>query len=473
MVKEYPLYIGNTPVISDAKRTIRCPYDQSEVGIVSIASKENIEEAISRAVNVFKSTRKLPSYKRANILDSIRVELENRREELAQTLALECGKNINLARGEVSRACQTFSIASEEAKRLEGEYFPLDATTNGENREALVRYFPIGPVLGITPFNFPLNLVAHKVAPALAVGNPIIIKPSSLAPISAILLGGIASHYVPDGMLSILPCKGKDIEQAVKDARLKMVSFTGSPPVGWRLKEICGKKKICLELGGNAGLIVDKDCNLNYAVDRSIVGAFSYAGQICIHTQRIYAHQNVYQRFIENFVQQAKSIKSGHPLDEDAFLNPMITEEEAIRAENWVREALNTGAKVLCGGVRKGSMFFPTVLTDTSPEMKVEKKEVFAPIVTIKPFSDFEDAVAMVNDSVYGLQTGIFSCNIEHIMYAFENLEVGGVIVNDIPTFRVDQMPYGGVKNSGFGREGVRYTMREMAEMRLMVVSKS
>jgi glyceraldehyde-3-phosphate dehydrogenase (NADP+) len=473
MVKEYPLYIGNTAITTKIKRTIRCPYDRSEVGAVSIASKEDIEEAVSKAVNVFKSARNMPSYKRANILDSIGAELDNRREELAQTLALECGKNINLARGEVGRAYQTFSIASEEAKRLEGEYFPLDATLNGESRHALVRCFPIGPVLGITPFNFPLNLVAHKVAPALAVGNPIIIKPSSLAPISALLLGEIASHYLPDGMLSVLPCNGKDIESAVKDERLKMVSFTGSPPVGWRLKEICGKKKICLELGGNAGMIVDKDCNLKYAVDRSIVGAFSYAGQVCIHTQRIYVHKDIYQKFVEDFVQRVKGIKSGHPLDEDAFLNSMITEEEAIRAENWVKEALASGTKILCGGTRSRSMFSPTVLVNTSPDMKVEKNEVFAPIVTIKPFSNFEDAVRMVDDSVYGLQAGIFSRNIEHIMYAFENLEVGGVIVNDIPAFRVDQMPYGGVKNSGFGREGVRYAMREMAEMRLMVVSRS
>lgn len=472
MTKEYPLYIGNSPLTTSTKLTIRCPYDQHEVGIVSVAGKQQIEDAISKAETVFKSTRSMPSYKRADILNSIKLELYKRREELAQTLALECGKNINLARREVARACQTFAIASEESKRIEGEYFPLDAAPNGENRQALVKYFPIGPVLGITPFNFPLNLVAHKVAPALAVGNPIIIKPSSLAPISALLLGEIASHYVPDGMLSVLPCKGKDIESAIKDERLKMVSFTGSPSVGWRLKGICGKKKICLELGGNAGLIVDKDCNLQHAIERAIVGAFSYAGQVCIHTQRIYVHTDIYQDFIEGFVRQAKDIKSGHPLAEDAFLNPMITEQEAIRAENWVKEAVDMGAQILSGGERDGSMFAATVLANTSPEMKVEQREVFAPIVTIKPFSNFENAVAMVNDSVYGLQAGIFSRNIEHIMYAFENLEVGGVIVNDIPTFRVDQMPYGGVKNSGFGREGVRYAMREMSEMRLMVLSK-
>jgi len=346
----------------------------------------------------------------------------------------------------------------------------FDSTKKGEGKSALVKRFPIGPILGITPFNFPLNLVAHKVAPALAVGSPIIIKPSSLAPISALLLAEIVTKYVPDGMLSVCPCSGLEIELAVKDPRIKMISFTGSPPVGWRLKAICGKKKICLELGRNAGLIIDKDCDITDAISKAIIGSFAYAGQMCIHTQRIYVHEKIYVSFVSKFIEKVKALKSGNPLDENVFLNSMITEEEAIRAENWVNEAVDSGAKILCGGNRKGNNLQATVLTDTTPDMKVEAKEIFAPVVAINSFKDFKDAVEMVNNTIYGLQAGVFSNNMKNIFYAFENLEVGGIIINDVPTFRVDQMPYGGIKNSGFGREGVRYAMEEMTEMKLMVI---
>ncbi len=470
MEKEYPFYSGNKTISNSEKFEVRCPFDKTIIGVVNKASQEHINSAVEKAEQIFKISRKLPSYKKADALRNIAKEIQEKSEELAKTLALECGKNINFARSEVQRAFQTFTIASEECKRIEGEFFSLDSVKNGEYKSALVKRFPIGPILGITPFNFPLNLVAHKVAPALAVGNPIIIKPSSLAPISALNLAEIATKYIPDGMFSVLPCAGSDIENAVRDSRIKMISFTGSPPIGWRLKEICGKKRICLELGGNAGLIIDKDCDIEDAISKAIIGGFAYAGQVCIHTQRIYVHEKIYVNFVSKFIEKVKVIKSGNPLDENVFLNPMITEEEAIRTEKWVNEAIDAGAKILCGGKRKDSNFQATVLTDTTPEMKVEAKEVFAPVVTINSFNAFEDAVAMVNNSIYGLQAGVFTNSMKNIFYAFDNLDVGGVIINNVPTFRVDQMPYGGIKNSGFGREGVKYTIEEMTEMKLMVL---
>jgi len=470
MRREYPLYIGNTAVKTKEKKEIRCPHDNTPVGTVYIANETHIKQAIKKAVNCFEITRNMPAYERSEILLSIAKEIENASESLAETLALECGKNIIFARGEVQRAIQTFTLAAEEAKRIDGEFFGLDSVPKGAHAHALVKHFPIGPILGITPFNFPLNLVAHKVAPALAVGNPIIIKPSSLAPISALNLAEIVTKYVPDGMLSVLPCSGPSIMSAVKSEDIKMISFTGSPPVGWKLKDQCGKKRICLELGGNSGLIIDEYADLNDALEKSIIGGFAYAGQVCIHTQRILVYDSIFEEFKKKFVEKTKNIKLGHPLNEKAFLNCMISEQEAIRAENWIKEAVEQGAEILCGCKREGTKLEATILTKTKPDMKVEKNEVFAPVVTLTPFMEFERAVEMVNDSEYGLQAGVFTNNLMHIKYAFKELEVGGVIINNTPTFRVDQMPYGGVKNSGFGREGVRYSIEKMTELKLLVI---
>ncbi len=470
MRREYPLYIGNTAVKTQEKKEIRCPHDNTPVGTVYIANETHIKQAIKKAVNCFEITRNMPAYERSEILFSIAKDIQNNAESLAETLALECGKNITFARGEVQRAIQTFTLAAEEAKRIDGEFFGLDSVPKGAHAHALVKRFPIGPILGITPFNFPINLVAHKVAPALAVGNPIIIKPSSLAPISALNLAEIIINYVPDGMLSVLPCSGPSIMSAVKSEDIKMISFTGSPNVGWKLKNQCGKKRICLELGGNSGLIIDEDANLPDALDKSIIGGFAYAGQVCIHTQRFFIHDSIFEEFKTKFVEKTKRIKLGHPLDEEAFLNCMISEQEAIRAENWIQEAVEQGAEILCGGKREGTKLEATILTNTKPDMKVEKNEVFAPVVTLTPYKDFEQAVEMVNNSVYGLQAGVFTNNLMHIKHAFKELQVGGVIINNTPTFRVDQMPYGGVKNSGFGREGVRYSIEKMTELKLLVI---
>jgi len=470
MQKQYPLFIGNTKVKTKEKRTISCPHDKIPVGIVCIANDTHIDQAIKKAVKCFETSKDMPAYERSDILFSIAKDIENTKDVLAETLALECAKNITFARGEVKRAIQTFTLAAEEAKRIDGDFFGLDSVPKGAHTHALVKRFPIGSVLGITPFNFPLNLVAHKVAPALAVGNPIIMKPSSLAPISALNLAEIIIKYVPDGMLSVLPCSGPSIMSAVKNEDIKMISFTGSPAVGWKLKDQCGKKRICLELGGNAGLIIDEDADIEDAVNKSIIGGFAYAGQVCIHTQRFYVHNSIFKEFLNMFLVKTKEIKLGHPLDEEAFLNCMISEQEAIRAESWIQEAVQQGAEILCGGKRDGAKLEATILTKTKQDMKVEKNEVFAPVVTLTPFDDFEKAVGMVNNSLYGLQAGVFSNNLKHIKYAFKNLEVGGVIINNTPTFRVDQMPYGGVKNSGFGREGVRYSIEEMTELKLLVI---
>ena len=470
MNKEYPLYIGNTAVKTKEIKVITCPHDNSTVGTVYIANDTHITQAIKKAVKCFETSKNIPAYERSRILFLIAKDIENTSEYLAETLALECGKNITFARVEVQRAIQTFTLAAEEAKRIDGEFFGLDGVPKGAHAHALVKRFPIGPILGITPFNFPLNLVAHKVAPALAVGNPIIIKPSSLAPLSALNLAEIVTKYVPDGMLSVLPCSGPSIMHAVKSEDIKMISFTGSPAVGWKLKDQCGKKKICLELGGNAGVIIDEDADIQDAVEKSIIGGFAYAGQVCIHTQRFFIHDSIFEEFKNKFIEKTKTIALGHPLDEKAFLNCMISEQEAIRAENWVQEALTQGTEILCGGKRDGTKLEATILTNTKPEMKVEKNEIFAPVVTLTPYNKFEDAVNMVNNSAYGLQGGVFTNNLKHVKYAFNELEVGGVLINNTPTFRVDQMPYGGVKNSGFGREGVRYSIEEMTELKLLVI---
>ncbi len=470
MNKEYPIYIGNELVKTKEKKVITCPHDNTPVGTVYVANDTHIVHAIKKAVRCFEISKKMPAYERSEILSSIAKDIEIKADLMTETLALECGKNITFARGEVKRAVQTFTLAAEEAKRINGEFFGLDSVPKGAHTHALVKRFPIGPVLGITPFNFPLNLVAHKVAPALAVGNPIIIKPSSLAPLSALNLAEIVTKYVPDGMLSVLPCSGPTIMSAVKSDDIKMISFTGSPAVGWKLKEQCEKKRICLELGGNAGIIIDEDADIQDAVEKSIIGGFAYAGQVCIHTQRFFIHESQFEEFKNQFVEKAKEIKLGHPLDEQVFLNCMISEQEAIRAENWIKEAVEYGAKILCGGRRDGTKMDATILINTNPAMKVEKDEVFAPVVTLTPFNVFDDAVEMVNNSSYGLQAGAFTNNLRHIKFAFKELEVGGVIINNTPTFRVDQMPYGGVKNSGFGREGVRYSIEEMTELKLLVI---
>lgn len=474
MAKEYGLLINGERRKSSTKEDIKNPYNSETIAHVYFAEERDLEDAVISSQKAFDITRKLPAYKRAEILQNIVKGLEQRKEELAKTITLEAGKPIADSRVEVNRAINTFQIASEEAKRIEGEVIPLDLLPGSENRFGIAKRFPIGPILGITPFNFPLNLVAHKVAPAIASGNTIILKPAPKTPVTALLLGEIINEAgLPAGGLNIVPCFNIMAEKLVADERIKKLSFTGSAAVGFKLKAMAGMKKITLELGGNAGVIIHPDADIDFAAKRCAVGAFSFAGQICISVQRIYAQKNIYDGFLEKFLAHVKNLKMGDPMDESTNIGPMIDEKASGRTEVWIKEAVQDGAKILAGGKRNGNFFEPTVLTNTKPSMKVRGEEVFAPLVAVEKYERFEDAVSMVNNSLYGLQAGIFTRDIKNILFAYNELEVGGVIVNDIPTYRIDHMPYGGVKMSGFGREGVRYAMEEMTELKLLVINSA
>jgi glyceraldehyde-3-phosphate dehydrogenase (NADP+) len=415
----------------------------------------------------------MPSYQKQEILSGIASKLQSEREHLASILAQEAGKPIKYALGEVDRAIQTFLVAAEESKRLPSEYLSLDWTPTGEGKEGLVKYFPVGIVSGISPFNFPLNLAVHKIAPAIAAGCPIILKPARSTPLSTLELARIAySTSLPKGALSILPMDRVAGNQLVTDPRFKLLTFTGSPQVGWKMKEMAGKKKVVLELGGNAGVIITKTANIDKALLKCIGGAFAYSGQVCIHTQRIYIHETIFETFTERMADQTRKLKIGDPLDPSTDISAMIDEENALRVEEWANEAINGGARIIAGGKRKGSIFEPTIITNTRSDMKVCSHEVFGPVVVVEPYSHFEEAIDAVNDSQFGLQAGVFTNQIDEEIFAFNNLKVGGVIINDVPTFRVDHMPYGGVKESGLGREGVKYAIHEMMESRLLIRGK-
>ena len=450
---------------------VRSPYDQSVIGQTYEATKADLEAAMAAAVRQFEITRRMPAYQRAHILRSVSHEISTRREEFSQSISAEAGKPIKTARAETDRAVFTFEIAAEEAQRVGGEYLPLDLMASAAGRWGMVRRYPAGPVAAITPFNFPLNLVAHKVAPAIAAGCTVVLKPAPQTPLTALLLAEVISGAGwPAGALNVRPMSNDVAARLISDDRLKILSFTGSSAVGWRLKQQAGKKRVLLELGGNAGVIVHSDADLDYAADRC-VAAYSYAGQSCISAQRILVERSVFDTFVSKFVERAKKLRLGDPADEHTDIGPLIREDDAKRAEAWVQEAVSAGARLLCGGHRKGSLFEATVLTNTRPEMKVNCEEVFAPVKTVEPYGDFEEALARINASPYGLQTGIFTRDARLIFRAYDVLEVGGVVVGDVSTFRIDHMPYGGVKDSGLGREGLRYAIEEMTEPRLLVMN--
>jgi acyl-CoA reductase-like NAD-dependent aldehyde dehydrogenase len=451
---------------------IRNPYNGEILAEVCLAGEDEIEEAIRAAVTAFAAGRRLPSHKRAAALQRTAEDLTHRHEEFARCLSAESGKPITDARREVGRAISTFTIAAEEAKRIPGEVVPLDISPGTDRHVGFVRRFPIGPVLGITPFNFPLNLVAHKVAPALAVGNPIVLKPAPQTPLTSLLLGEVLSGLdLPQGMFSIVPCTNAVAERMVGDERFAMLSFTGSAPVGWKLKSKAGKKRVVLELGGNAGVIVEPDADLDHAAERCAIGGYGYSGQTCISVQRIYVHESVYKSFLDGLLKRVRTLKAGNPQDESTTLGPLIDEGAAKRVESWIQEAVAGGAKLQLGGKRQGSVVEATVLTDVRSEMKVSSEEAFGPLVNVSPYRTFEEAIAALNDSPYGLQAGVFTRDINKAFKAYEDIEAGAVLINEIPTFRADQMPYGGVKNSGLGREGVRYTIEEMTERKLLVLN--
>jgi acyl-CoA reductase-like NAD-dependent aldehyde dehydrogenase len=451
---------------------IRSPYDGSPLAMVMQATADHAERAIQSAVQAFGSTRRLPAFERQRVLRSIAQYISAHKEEFARTMAQEAGKPIKAARTEVERAVFTFTIAAEETTRIPGEYLSLDWQQFTSGRWGIVRRFPLGPIAGITPFNFPLNLVAHKVAPAIAAGCPIILKPAPQTPLTSFLLAeAVEQAGLPDGAFNVLPLSNEDAGLLVTDDRIKMISFTGSAPVGWDIKRRAGKKKVVLELGGNAGVIVHGDTDLAWAADRCVTGGFSYAGQTCISVQRILVERSVFKKFTDLLLEGVSRLRVGDPMDESTDLGPLIRESDAIRAAHWVQEALQDGATLLCGGKREGSILEPTVLTGTRPDMKVNCQEIFAPVVTIESYDDFSMALRRINESPYGLQAGVFTRDANRIFQAYDELEVGGVIAGDVPSFRIDHMPYGGVKDSGLGREGLRYAIEEMTEPKLLVMN--
>ncbi len=469
---DFPFIIGSKKRTSINKSTVINPYNDEPVAEIFLATESDIEEAIKTSHEAFSVTKNLPSYKRAEILERISENLSNRKTELAKLMTAESGKPITFSLSEIDRAIFTFKYASEEAKRIFGETIPLDLASHSEGRFGITKRFPIGPVLAITPFNFPLNLVAHKIAPAIAAGNSIVVKPAPQAPLLAIILGEIvlASGALP-GMVNVITCSNDLAEKMVRDDRFKMLSFTGSANVGWYLKSIAGNKKVTLELGGNAGVIVDSLADFEFAIKRIVLGSFGQAGQSCIKVQRIYIDENNFDDFRIKFVNATKKVVYGDPMNPDTLVGPVIDETAALRIDNWITEGVNQGAKLLSGGKRNGLVFEPTILSDVKSDMKIFCEEIFGPVVTLHSFSDIKIAVREVNNTRYGLQTGIFSNNFSNIFYAFKNLDVGGLIVNDVPTYRIDNMPYGGIKDSGLGREGLKYAINDMTEEKLMVLN--
>ena len=453
---------------------VRSPWDQGLIGKVTLATRADAREAVNHAVASLRRTRALPRWKRREILEDIAAALIEQKDRFAQLIVAEAGKPIRLARAEVDRAVLTFKTAAEEAGRLGGETIPLDLTEGNENRWGLVQRFPVGPVLAITPFNFPLNLVAHKAAPAIAAGCPILIKPSPQTPFTALALGEvILKAGWPEEALAVLPLKNADTAWlAEKEDRIKLVSFTGSAKVGWELKAHSGRKRVLLELGGNAALIIHGDYrDLDAAAERTAHAAFGYAGQSCISVQRIFVDKSIFQTFIWKLVEIAGKLVSGDPKSEATEVGPLVRPGEADRIESWIKEAVDGGARLISGGERVGSVIAPAILTGSKAGMKIRDEEAFGPVVVVEPYVDFEQALAEVNHSRFGLQAGLLTRDAGRILTAYRELEVGALIVGDTPAWRLDPMPYGGVKDSGLGREGLRSAIEEMTEPRMLVMS--
>jgi len=471
-IRSFGFFLNGNWSSHGSEAVVKSPFDGSVLAVVSEAGGDDIETAIESAVQAFAVTRHMSSQQRASILRQIADAITDRREEFARTICQEAAKPIRTARIEVDRAINTFQIAAEESTRIYGEYIPLDTLESTAGRWGLLRRFPLGPVFAITPFNFPLNLVAHKIAPAIAAGCPIILKPAPQTPLSSLMLAEIIDNTSwPDGALAVMPLSNDAAGRLVADDRIRLLTFTGSAAVGWQLKSRAGKKRVTLELGGNAGVIVHSDADLSHAVQRCIAGGFSYGGQTCISVQRILVHQPVFDTFLQQLVQGVRKLKCGDPMQESTDVPPLIREQDAIRVAQWIEEAVQAGARLLCGGRRTGAMLEPAVLTGTVPNMRVNCEEVFGPVVTVESYETFEEALQSVNHSDYGLQAGLMTQDAILIQSAFDTLDVGGLIVGDVPSFRVDQMPYGGVKDSGLGREGLRYSIEDMTERKLLVMA--
>lgn len=470
-MKEYPYYLANRPETPNTDLEVTDKYTGEAAYRTPLADPAAIDRAISAAVDVAPALAERKAYERQADLNHCVRRFEERFDELAMTLCIEAGKAIKDARGETTRLIDTFRTAAEEAVRMTGETIPLDISARAADYSGMWKRVPIGPCSCISPFNFPLNLPAHKVAPAIACGCPFVLKPASSTPIGALMIGEVlAETELPAGAFSILPCRRDGADLFTTDDRFKLLSFTGSPSVGWDLKARAGKKKVVLELGGNAAVIIDADSDIDDAVSRTLIGAFCQSGQSCIGVQRILMHESIADRFRDELVAATKVLKTGDPKDEDTFIGPMISEKEAERLDSWIQSAASKGATVLCGGGRNGAILEATLLEDVATEEDIVCKEAFGPVAVLSTFSDFDAALDQVNDSVFGLQAGIFTRDIYKAHRAWDRLDVGGVVIGDVPSFRVDNMPYGGVKDSGMGREGIRFAMEHMTEIRLMVL---
>jgi acyl-CoA reductase-like NAD-dependent aldehyde dehydrogenase len=470
--KSYPYYLANQPQQPNADLPVMDKYSGKVATRVAVPDAQATEKAIAAAVKAVAPMRNFKPWARQAVLQHCAQRFTERRDELAEALCIEAGKPIKDSAGEVTRLIETFRIAADEAVRIHGETLNLELAGRLDGYHGYTKRVPLGPVSFITPFNFPLNLVAHKVAPAIAAGCPFVLKPAEKTPIGALIIGEVlAETDLPKGAFSILTLDGKHAAALVEDERFKLLSFTGGQ-IGWELKARAGRKKVVLELGGNAACIVDADQgpHLDRVVERLVFGAFYQSGQSCIGVQRIYAHADIYEALKKKLVAATKKLKAGDPKKKDVFLGPMIDEAAAARLHDWIVEAKKTGGRILCGGGRDGNMLEATLMENVPADAKANRNEAFGPFALLAPFKKFGDAIAMVNDSDYGLQAGIFTDSLEHAMRAWNELEQGGVIVNDVPSFRVDNMPYGGVKLSGLGREGVRYAIEDMTEVRLMVM---
>jgi len=472
MLREnYPYYLANRAVHANRDLVVVDKYTGQEATRVALADEAAIDRAIAAAVQAARPLRELKAYQRQAVLQHCVRRFSERAEELAESLCIEAGKPIRDSRGEVSRLIDTFRIAAEESVRMTGEVLTLDISERARDYTGMWKRVPIGPCSFISPFNFPLNLAAHKIAPALAVGCPFVLKPASLTPIGALTIGEVLAECdLPEGTFSILPCRRDGARLFTTDPRLRLLSFTGSPAVGWELKAQAGQKKVVLELGGNAACIIDESADLEDAVARVVLGAFYQSGQSCISVQRILVHAKLYDAFRERLLAATRALRSGDPKDPATFIGPMISDAEAERLAGWIAEAERAGARILCGGGRKGALLEPTLLEGVPRGLSLREEEAFGPVALLSRFEDFSAALDEVNDSQFGLQAGVFTRDLYHAQRAWDVLEVGGVLIGDAPSWRVDHMPYGGVKSSGLGREGIRWAMEDMTEIRLLVL---
>ncbi|MCK9541515.1 MAG: aldehyde dehydrogenase family protein [Novosphingobium sp.] len=470
----YPLYLNNKAIQPNTDLAVTDKFTGEVAFRTALATPDVIDEAIAGAVRAAGPMAALASYERRDVLDHCVRRFRERFDELAWALCVEAGKPIADSEGEVTRLIDTFRIAAEEATRNYGEVQPLDISPRAKGTMGIWKRVPIGPCSFISPFNFPLNLAAHKIAPAIAMGCPFVMKPASLTPLGAIIMGEVLAEcdVLPEGAFSILPASRDGADLFTTDDRLKLLSFTGSPEVGWDLKARAGKKKVVLELGGNAAVVVDRDADLDHALERIVFGGYYQSGQSCIHVQRVIIHEDIYDAFRDRLAAKVRALVAGDPKKRETFIGPMISEKEAARLKGWIDEAVAGGATLLAGGGRDGSMLEATLLEGCRPDMAIHAEEAFGPAVILSRFTDWKQALREVNDSRFGLQAGLFTRDIHKVLEAWDDLDVGGIVVNDVSSYRVDNMPYGGVKDSGLGREGIRFAMEDMSEIRNLVIRR-